>query len=208
MTRAVKSAFALLLVLCAPWARAVDVDQRAFLEAVRARLAALPVLETGAEPGSPNFKVIRFNAPPIIVNGERYGAVRVTCPPDKPMSLAWLFADTTNIAEYGLVSHDGMRLESVFTRVIHPATASADLEQEKPGRRASSLPRPWDLFQLHALGVSARVLKPGGEYIIWFQFSDQRPTDILMAATFVDPNAKLEGEDLSGIFALPALEAR
>ena len=205
MICAVKTAFALLLLAHASIACAAE--EGAFLEVVRARIATLPVLEPGAAAGSPNFKVVRFNAPPIVVAGERYGAIRVTCPPDKPMSLAWLFSDTTNIDEYGLVSREGVRLESLFTRVIHPATASTDLDDEKPGRRASSLPRPWDLFQLHALGVPAPALKPGEEYIIWFQFSDQRPTDLLLAATFVDPTAKLEGADLSAIFALPALGA-
>ena|SRR5688572_32729025 len=205
MNRGVKTALAILLVLGVSWARGADHAE--FLEVVRARIATLPVLEPGAGAGAPNFKVVRFNTPPIVVAGERYGAVRVTLPPDKAMSLAWLFSDTTNIDEYGLLSRDGMRLESIFTRVIHPSTASANLEEERPGRRASSLPRPWDLFQLHVLGVSARVLKPGGDYIIWFQFSDQRPTDVLLAATFIDPTAKLEGADLSAIFGLPVLGA-
>jgi hypothetical protein len=199
-----KAAFLLLLSL-AFFASAAE--EGAFLEVVRARIATLPVLEASAEPGAPKFTVVRFNASPILTAGERYGAIRVTCPPGKPLSLAWLFSDTTNIDEYGLVSRDGVRLETDFTRFIHPATANADPEQELGGRHASSLPRPWDLFQLHMLGVPARLLKPGGEYIIWFRFSDQRPTDVLLAATFLDPAAKLESTDLPPIFALPALGA-
>jgi hypothetical protein len=179
--------------------------QEAFLEVIRARSATLPVLEASAEAGSPKFTVVRFNAPPILTAGERYGAIRVVCPADKPLSLAWFFSDTMNIDEYGLLSPTGARLEVDSTRFIHPAMASADPEQERGGRHASSLPRPWDIFQLHVLGVPARLLKPGSEYLIWFRFMDQRPTDLLLAATFLDPAAKLEPADLPSIFALPAL---
>jgi hypothetical protein len=203
MTRGMKTAFFLLLLGLAPLARADE--EAAFLEIARARIATLPALEASAEAGSPKYTVFRFNAPPILTAGERYGAVRVTCPPDHPVSLAWLFSDITNIDEYGLVSREGVRLEPEFSRFIQPATADADPEQELAGRRASTLPRPWDIFQIHVLGVPARVLKPGGEYIIWFRFSDQRPTDVLLAATFVVPSMKLESADLPPIFALPAL---
>jgi hypothetical protein len=193
----------LLSLLVRPWADAQD----AFLEIIRARAAALPVLDASLEAGSPKFTVVRFNAPPILTAGERYGAVRVVCPPGKPFSLAWLFADTTNIDEYGLLSPTGVRLEGDASRFIHPATASADLEQERGGRYASSLPRPWDIFQIHVLGFPARLLRPGEEYLLWFRFSDQRPTDLLLAAAWLDPAAKLEPADLPPVFALPALGA-
>jgi hypothetical protein len=203
MIRGLKTAFLLLLLGLVSFAHAAE--EGAFLEIVRARIATLPALETSAEAGSPKFMVVRFNAPPILTAGERYGAVRLTCPHGKPLSLAWLFSDTTNIDEYGLLSREGARLEPEFSRFILPSTANADPEQEQEGRRASSLPRPWDLFQLHMLGVAARLLKPGHEYVIWFRFSDQRPTDLLLAATFLDPAQKLEPADLPPIFALPAL---
>lgn len=205
MRRGMKSALLVILLgLAAPFL-ARGAEDAAFLEIVRARIATLPVLEPSVEAGAPKFVVTRLNAPPILTVGERYGAVRLTCPPDKAVSLAWLFSDTTNIDEYGLVSREGVRLEPEFSRFIHAATADPDPERELAGRRTSSLPRPWDIFQLHMLGVPARVLKPGGEYIIWFRFSDQRPTDLLLALTFLDPAAKLETEDLPAIFGLPKL---
>ncbi len=198
-----KTAALVLLLSLAPLAR-TDADE-GFLEVIRARTATLPALEPSAEAGSPKFAVVRLNAPPILTAGARYGAVRVICPPDKPLSLAWLFADTTNIDEYGLLSPAGVRMETNATRSIQPATASADLEQERAGHPASSLPRPWDIFQIHVLGIPARLLQPGGEYLLWFRFSDQRPTDILLAATFLDPAMNLEPIDLPPIFALPSL---
>lgn len=205
MIRGMKTAclrLLLVFVLCTS-----ALGQDGFLEAIRARAATLPVLEASTEAGSPKFIVVRLNAAPIAVAGERYGAVRVHCPPDKPLHLAWLFSDTTNIDEYGLLSVTGARLENGSARFIYPATASADVEQELRGRHASSLPRPWDIFQLHVLGTPARLLQPGGEYLIWFRFADRRPTDLLFAATFLDPASKLEPVDLPPIFALPALLA-
>jgi len=199
---------AAVLLILAGFASQTRADEAAaFLEVVRGRIATLPEVPPSAEAGSPKFTVVRLNVVPIMTAGERYGAIRVTLPPDKPLSLAWLFSDTTNIDEYGMVSREGVRLENEFTRFIFPATANADPEQELAGRRASSLPRPWDLFQLHVLGVPARLLKPGGEYVVWFRFSDRRPTDMLFAVAFVDPAMKLEAPNLPPIFALPPLGA-
>ena len=42
-------------------------EEGAFLEVVRARIDTLPVLEPGAAAGAPSFKVIRLNAPSIVV---------------------------------------------------------------------------------------------------------------------------------------------
>jgi hypothetical protein len=198
---------AVLLLLSALTCVTLAEGQQAFLEVIRARAATLPVLDPSSVAGEPKFIVIRFNAPPILSAGERYGAVRLICPPEKPLCLAWLFSDTTNIDEYGLLASTGARLDAESTRLIYPATASPDLEQERAGRHASQLPRPWDVFQLHMLGVPARVLQPGAEYLIWFRFSDHRPTDVLLAATFLDPAARLDPTDLASIFAQPLLDA-
>lgn len=184
----------------------IQAEDKSFVEVLRARGATLPLLAASEEAGSPKFTVVRFNAPPIQIAGERYGAVRVICPAGKSISLAWLFSDTGNIDEYDFVPLQTGSVVGDTRRFIHPATASADLEQERPGRRVSSLPRPWDIFQLHVLGVPSRELQPGAEYLIWFHFSDHRPTDLLLAVTFLDPAAKLEPLDLPPIFALPALE--
>jgi hypothetical protein len=186
---------------------AQEIKGGATIDVIRARAGTLPVLEASMEPGSPKLTVVRFNNPPIVTAGERFGAFRIICPLGKPLSLAWLFSDTGNIDEYDFAPLKGGALDGGSVRHIHPPTASPDPEQEKAGRRASSLPRPWDLFELHVLGVPASLLVPGEEYLVWFRFSDRRPTDILLAATFLDPAAKLEPADLPPVFALPALGA-
>src|SRR6187431_3068488 len=105
-----------------PWARAAvcgaaffasqllrGAEPSAFLDVIRARAATLPVLEASTEAGSPKFTVVRLNAVPIVTAGETFGAIRVICPPDKPLNLVWMFSDTSNIDEYGLDPSKGGR---------------------------------------------------------------------------------------------------
>ena len=202
--------FRLIAIVACLWLTTLSAimaaDDAGFVEILRARSVTLPVIEPGMESGSPKFVVVRLNAPPILTAGQHYGAVRIVCPPDKPLSLAWLFSDTMNIDEYDLVPLAGGKLEFGAQRHIYPATASADPDDERPGRRISSLPRPWDLFQLHLWSVPARLLRPGEQYLLWFRFTDRRPTDLLLAATFLDPAIKLDPPDLPPIFGLPDLE--
>ncbi len=181
-------------------------EDRSFLDGLRARAPMLPVLAPSEEIGAPKLTVVRFNEAPIQIAGQRYGAIRVICPPGKAVSLAWLFSDTMNVDEYDFIPLRSGAVVGESRRVIYPATASPDPEQERPGRRVSLLPRPWDAFQLHLLAVPARALEPGAEYLIWFRFTDRRPTDLLLGVTFLDPAAKLEPADLSPIFGLPTLD--
>jgi hypothetical protein len=176
-----------------------DVD-----EWIRAQAASMPLLPVGAEAGSPKYTVLRFNATPLLAQGGRYGGVRIACPAGRKLDLVWMFSDVTNIDEYHLISLKPGAVIPDGVRQIYEPTAKLDIEDEAArGHPTSSLPRPWDLFQLHMLGVPAAILVPGDEYIIWFRFSDRRPTDVLMAATFISPLEKMEPAALPPVFGLP-----
>lgn len=171
---------------------------------IRAQAAAMPALPLGVEAGSPKFKVLRFNSPPLLAKGGRYGGVRILCPTEQKMDLIWMFSDVTNIDEYRLIPIERGSKITEGVRQIYMPTANMETEEGgMGGHPASVLPRPWDLFQLHMLGVPAAALVPGREYVIWFQFSDRRPADILMAATFISPPKTLEPADLPPVFGLP-----
>lgn len=175
-------------------------------EWLRSQLATIPVLPASTEAGTANFTAMRLNTGTLVYKGERYGAVRIQVPAGLPMDLVWLFSDLPNIDEYDFVpiAAGGVSLPSI--RQIYPATASLDLDEESPkGRRLGSLPRPWDLFELHLLGFPANLLTPGQEYLVWFHFTDHRPTDVLMAVTLVAPLEKMRERDLPGIVGLPNL---
>jgi hypothetical protein len=173
---------------------------------IRAQAAAMPLLPIGDEAGSPKFTVMRFNAMPLLAQGGRYGAVRIVCPAGRKLDLVWMFSDVTNIDEYRLIPLKSDHAIRDGVRQIYEPTASLDIDDGNArGRPASVLPRPWDLFQLHMLGVPASALTPGEEYIVWFRFSDRRPTDVLMAATFIPPLQKMEPAALPPAFGLPSL---
>lgn len=179
-------------------------DASQVLDAIRAQAASLPVLPASREAGSPKFTVVRLNAPPIVVDGVCYGAARITCPPDVALDLIWLFSDITTIDAYDLVPLKSEAPKDESIRFIYKPTASLEQEENTPrGHPASSFPRPWDLFQLHLLAVPARQLKPGGEYLIWFRFADRRPSDLLLAVTFLPPDPKRTEPELPGVFGLP-----
>lgn len=171
---------------------------------IRAQAATLPTLVTGAETGSPKFTVVRMNAPALTREEERYGAVRLLCPVNRRTDLVWVFSDVTNIDEYRLIPLKPGKPITSGVRQIYRPTASLEIDDDSArGHPASLLPRPWDLFELHLLGVPAALLVPGEEYVIWFRFSDRRPTDILLAASFIEPLGKLEPAALAPVLALP-----
>lgn len=164
----------------------------------------LPRLAIAEEAGAPKFTAIRLNDPPLLIQGGRYGAVRILCPSGRQTDLVWMFSDVSNIDEYRLVAIKSGQTLTSGVRQIYPPTARLELDDDAPrGRVASSLPRPWDLFELHLLGVPASVLVPGEEYLIWFRFSDRRPTDVLIAASFIKPLSVMEPMALPPVLALP-----
>lgn len=171
---------------------------------IRSHAAAMPLLPVGDEAGSPKFTVIRLNAASLVAPTGRYGGVRVICPVNRRMDLVWMFADVTNIDEYRFIPlRAGAPIREGVRQIYQPTASIENEDGGIGGHPASVLPRPWDLFQLHMLGVPASALAPGEEYLIWFRFSDRRPTDVLMAVTFTPPMEKMEAAALPPVFGLP-----
>ncbi len=177
---------------------------------IAAAMARAPILDAGTKVGEPLFKVIRLNESPSDAPDRiAAGMVRIHLPDTPPKSMALLFSDSSNLAEYQLISVETGTVVSGNTRAIIPAMASLEIDgggnQPPPNLR---LPRPWDLFELHILGFPSSVLKAGADYILWFRFSDRRPTDLLFAVTLLDPATSLDPGSLPGVMALPAELAR
>jgi hypothetical protein len=173
------------------------------LAAIRAGAGAAPVLEPGL-PDSPKFQTLRLNHTVISHRGERYAMVRLKVPVAPRRPLVWMFADLDNIEEYELMPAAGGPSIRGNLRVIYPPL-TCEQEEERPWQRGLALPRPWDAFPLHLLGVPAELLRPGEDYIVWFRFGDRRPTDVLLAATFLDPAVTLNSKMLPGVLGLPEL---
>jgi hypothetical protein len=182
---------------------AVAAPPEGLAAAVKARLESVPKLVVSMESGSPNFQVVRLNINPIAWKGSRYGAVRFAAPADRPLDLLWLISDPTNFDEYHLVELESGGAVKAGAWLIYPPMSNFDLDDEAGrGRPRLSLPRPWDFFDLHMNAVPAATLVPGKDYVICFRFSDQRPTDILVAATFVSPLESWPADRITGVFGL------
>jgi hypothetical protein len=173
------------------------------LAAIRAGAGAAPVLEPGTAE-APKYQALRLNTAVVSHQGQRYAVVRLKIPAAPARPLVWMFADLGNIDEYEIMPAAGGAPIRGNLRVIYPPLSRED-EEERPALKTLALPRPWDVFPLHILGISADLLRPGEDYLIWFRFADRRPTDVLLAATFLDPTVKLTPSILPGVLGLPEL---
>lgn len=181
-------------------------EEASRLRILRESAGTAPVLEVTKANQKPLFQVVRLNAQAIEIAEVRYGVVRLKLPPDSVGPMIWMFADVGNIDEYELMSAQGGAPIRGNLRHIYPPLTNRDEEaSDRPRLKAHSLPKPWDLLELHLLGYPAAILQPDTEYLIWFRFSDRQPADILMSAAVLEPAVKLEAEILPGLLGLPEL---
>ena len=84
-----------------------------------------------------------------------------------------------------------------------------DFDEKEPDRRQPLLiPRPWDMFEFHILGVPGKLLQPDEDYILWFRFEDARPADLLLGAVFLPAGTTLTEPVLPAAVGLPEVPAR
>ena len=185
-------------------ARAADPD---LAKAIREAAAQAPMLEPFT-PGEPKYHVFRLNTAVVSHRGQRYSVIRLRVPAGPRQPLVWMFSDLTSIQEYELVRKRDDRPIRGNLRVIYPQLTDPDLEEEEPAGKALLLPRPWDLFEFHLLGVSEELLQPDEEYLVWFRFADARPVDILLAAAFLKSGTRLSESALPGLLGLPELPGK
>jgi hypothetical protein len=175
--------------------------------AIREAASDAPVLEPFS-PGVPKYQTFRLNVIPVKHRGNRYSVIRLRVPPGPRRPLVWMFSDIGTIQEYELVrSLDDKPIRGNL-RVIYPRY-DPDLGDEADAKpRLLQLPRPWDLFELHILGVPDTLLQPGEDYIVWFRFEDDRPADLLISSVFLEPGTTLSEAALPSIVGLPELTSK
>lgn len=175
---------------------------------LRESAADAPSLEVSAETGNPRLQPIRMNVTAKEIGGRRYGMIKLKAPAEPGRSLVWMFSDLENIDQYELMALSGGEPIRGNFRTIYPPLTGRPDGDERPVRGVVMLPKPWDLLELHLLGVPAELLKAGEDYLIWFRFADRQPVDILMGAVFLDPAVKLIPEAMPGILGLPDFGVR
>jgi hypothetical protein len=175
--------------------------------AIREAASKAPVL-TSFSPGEPSYEVIRHNVEVVRHGGNRYSLVRLRVPAGPRQPLVLMFSDIGTIQEYEFVRLlDGKPIRGNL-RVIYPRLHDPDLEESQVRGRRLRLPRPWDFFELHVLGMPETLLQPGEDYILWFRFEDERPADVLMSSVFLGSGTQLTEAALPAIVGLPELPGR
>ena len=198
----------LWLVICLSPLSSANALDKDLARAIREAPATAPVLEPFA-PGQPKYQVLRLNSVVVSHQGERYSVVKLRVPPGPRQPLVWMFSDIGTIQEYELVRQFDDRPIRGNLRFIYPRLNDPDLaEDSESAQRRLPLPRPWDLFEFHVLGVPEVLLNPGEDYLLWFRFEDSRPADVLLAAVFLKAGTQLSQAALPAIVGLPEVHSQ
>src|SRR5687768_12211546 len=128
------------------------------LQSVAPRFREVP---TSPEPGKPLWHKLTLNA-----RGKKIDAVRFRVPEGEQRGMAWAFLPPANLAGWYIIPAAG-EMKQGFTQFFRPGA------QKVLGAKA-----PRDAKQVLLQSLGAAHLKPGGEYILWFRFKDEKPAPL------------------------------
>ena len=143
-------------------AAAVQTQGAAFttpLQSVAPRLREVPA---SPEPGKPLWHKVTLNA-----RGKKLDAVRFRVPEGEKRGMAWAFIPPANLAGWYIIPTAG-EMEG-FQKFFRPAA------KQVLGAKA-----PEGAKQVLLQSLGSDHLKPGGEYILWFRFRDDKPAPVYL----------------------------
>ena len=141
------------------------------LQSVAPRFREVPV---APEPGKPLWHKVTLNA-----RGKRIDAVRFRVPEGEPRGMAWAFIPPPNLAGWYIIPAAG-EMEG-FEKFFRPSA------QKVLGAKA-----PEGAKQVLLQSLGAANLKPGGEYLLWFRFRDDKPAPVYL--TIALPPAAVDAD--------------
>jgi len=127
------------------------------LQSVAPRFREVP---TSPEPGKPLWHKLTLNA-----RGKKIDAVRFRVPEGEPRGMAWAFIPPPNLAGWYIIPTAGEM--NGFKKFFRPGA-----------RNVLGAKAPQDAKQVLLQSLGATHLKPGGEYILWFRFRDEKPAPL------------------------------
>jgi hypothetical protein len=127
------------------------------LQSVAPRFREVP---TSREPGKPLWHKLTLNT-----RGKKLDAIRFRVPEGEGRGMVWAFLPPVNLAGWYIIPTAG-EMEG-FNTFFRPSA------QKVLGAKA---PEGAKEVLLQSLG--AAHLKPGGEYLIWFRFRDEKPAPL------------------------------
>ena len=129
------------------------------LQSVAPRFREVPV---SAEPGKPLWHKVTLNG-----RGKKIDAVRFRVPEGEARGMAWAFIPPANLGGWYIIPTAGEM--TGFTKFFRPGA------QKVLGAKA-----PEGAKQVLLQSLGAAHLKPGGEYLIWFRFRDEKPAPLYL----------------------------
>jgi hypothetical protein len=127
------------------------------LQSVAPRFREVP---TSPEPGKPLWHKLTLNG-----RGKKLDAVRFRVPEGDARGMAWAFIPPANLAGWYIIPASGEM--NGFKKFFRPSA------QKVLGAKA-----PQGSKQVILQSLGAAELKPGGEYLLWFRFRDEKPAPL------------------------------
>lgn len=146
-------------------------------ETLQKNASSFQEIVPGTKAGELTFTQVKLNSNPVINYGEmRVDAIRVRTPAESEKHLVWTFVTRPGDPPHGffIVPRAGVMAQGFkYSTTVDPPL------------HYSVVPPSWRSGSLVLQALQATYLEPNKEYIIWFGFRHDRPTELLVAINFV-----------------------
>ena len=129
------------------------------LQSVAPRFREVPA---SPEAGRPLWHKLTLNA-----RGKKLDAVRFRVPEGEARGMAWAFIPPANLSGWYIIPTSGET--TGFQKFFRPSAGKI------LGAKA-----PEGAKQVYLQSLGAAHLKPGGEYLLWFRFRDEKPAPLYL----------------------------
>jgi len=133
------------------------------------------------QPGQAMWHKVTLNA-----RGKKLDAVRFRVPEGEPRDLIWAFLPPPTLAGWYILPTTGAM--DGFTQFWRSNASTVLGKKAPPG--ASRV-----LLQ----SLPAKNLKPGGEYLIWFRFKDEKATPLYLAVGLLPSSQHLDDQEQAAV---------
>lgn len=148
------------------------------LQSVAARFREVPI---AGEPGKPLWHKLTLNT-----RGKKLDAIRFRVPEGEARGMAWAFVPPANLAGWYIIPTSG-EMEG-FERFFRPSA-----------RKVLGAKSPEGAKQVLLQSLGASSLEPGGEYLLWFRFRDEKPAPLYVTIALPPATVKADQLDEAGI---------
>ena len=156
------------------------------LQSVAPRFREVPV---SAEAGAARWHKVTLNG-----RGKKLDAVRFRVPAGEARGMVWAFVPPANLGGWYILPTAGEM--QGFKKFFRPSA------QKVLGKKA-----PEGSRQVLLQTLDAANLKPGGEYIVWFRFKDEKPAPVYLAIALPAGGEDVEEYDEGAVIKTLGLTA-